>query len=614
MGANSILFTFQQHSSTRGSYRGYDSEELTRAYLAVKDNTMSIRRAAETYGVPKTTLIDRLHGRINVDVLKSGTPPLFSEEQEALLSGHLKTMAEVGYGYSRQETINLASDYAVCLGLRDKDHPLTNRWLYNFIQRWPELKLKKPRSLEIARAKCATREAVDNYFIELDKILVKNNLKNKPHLIYNVDEKSLQPEHKPPKIVSAKHYKAQAVTSGKSKMSTLIGCVNGAGQQVPPFFVFPGARMTDSLMEGATPGADGTVSESGWSNTQIFSEYMQNHLIKFLPQRSDDTPVLVLYDGHKSHVSLSLIEWAKSENVILFVFPPHCSHLLQPLDVSCFGPFENAWNSACHHYMRETGGKLVTRNDVCRLACKVYSSTITACNIQSAFKKSGLIPFNPNVISDPQVAPSTSFKRDSDQEMTSVNTPSLTHAENFLQKKGGESLQNVETAKKKRNTLSKIVGGKAITDDHIVNKIVEHSEKSVSKGKQSEQKRTKKNTEKSSSKGKQKQKKHKGPSGVDSQIPGPSGIPDIKLRKKINVTENEDYSDSEDEMPEKDKCIICKKSNPDWRKKPFVIILNWGQCDICAGWVHLSFCSPVRVLRRGDAFLCPLCQAKSLKN
>ena len=55
---------------------------------------MSIRKAANTYDIPKTTLIDRLHGRISVDVVKSGTPPMFSEEQEALLTGHMKTMAK----------------------------------------------------------------------------------------------------------------------------------------------------------------------------------------------------------------------------------------------------------------------------------------------------------------------------------------------------------------------------------------------------------------------------------------------------------------------------------------------------------------------------------------
>ena len=107
-----------------------------------------------------------------MDVVKSGTS-LFPEEQEALLAGHV----EGGYGYSRQETVNPASDYAVCLGLRDKNLFLGDRWLYNFLDRWPELKLKKPCSLEIAIGKPATRDAVANYFNELDKFLVKHNLK-----------------------------------------------------------------------------------------------------------------------------------------------------------------------------------------------------------------------------------------------------------------------------------------------------------------------------------------------------------------------------------------------------------------------------------------------------
>ena len=108
----------------------------------------------------------------------------------------------------------------------------------------------------------------------------------------------------------------------------MIGGGNGIGQQVPPFFVFPGKRMQEGLLEGASAGASGTISESGWSNTEIFSQYMQENLIKYLPEHSEDSYVLVLYDGHKSHVSLPLIEWAKVNHIILFVLSPHCSHLM----------------------------------------------------------------------------------------------------------------------------------------------------------------------------------------------------------------------------------------------------------------------------------------------
>ena len=77
-----------------------------------------IERAAKQFGVPMSTLKDRVHGKVAKESVKTGPLPLFNEQQEALLANHLITMAEVGYGYSRFETIGLATDYPIHLGLR----------------------------------------------------------------------------------------------------------------------------------------------------------------------------------------------------------------------------------------------------------------------------------------------------------------------------------------------------------------------------------------------------------------------------------------------------------------------------------------------------------------
>ena len=39
--------------------------------------------------------------------------------------------------------------------------------------------------------------------------------------------------------------------------------------------MFAGKRMLDGLLDGATPGALGTVTDNGWSNTEVFNKYMQ---------------------------------------------------------------------------------------------------------------------------------------------------------------------------------------------------------------------------------------------------------------------------------------------------------------------------------------------------
>ncbi|XP_048238250.1 MFS-type transporter clz9-like [Haliotis rufescens] len=273
-------------------------------------------------------------------------------------------MGKIGYGYTRQETINLASDYAVHLGYRDRSHPLSLRWLYSFIDRWPELKVQKPRKLEAARARSATKENIARYFEELSQVIKKHSFDNSPHAIFNIDEKGLSTDVTPPKIVAGVNCKAQTVTSGKSKTVTMIAAVSAVGGNVPPYFVFPGQRMREELLSEATPGASGTVSKTGWSNTDVFSTYMKDHLAKYLPAREADSPVLILYDGHKSHVSLGLIEWARQNHIILFVLPPHTSHLLQPLDIGCYGPFQTTWIRACHSFLRENSGRAISKHDM----------------------------------------------------------------------------------------------------------------------------------------------------------------------------------------------------------------------------------------------------------
>ncbi|KAH3710386.1 hypothetical protein DPMN_069864 [Dreissena polymorpha] len=79
---------------------------------------LPVERVAKKFGIPINTLKDRVRGKIDIDTVKSDPSPSFDIMQETLLCEHIKTMAEIGMGYSRQETINLASDYAIHLGIK----------------------------------------------------------------------------------------------------------------------------------------------------------------------------------------------------------------------------------------------------------------------------------------------------------------------------------------------------------------------------------------------------------------------------------------------------------------------------------------------------------------
>lgn len=99
---------------------------------------------------------------------------------------------------------------------------------------------------------------------------------------------------KHPKIVSTQK-RPQVVTPERSQNVTVFGAGNAAGTQIPPYFVFPGKRMLPKLLEGATTGSDGTVSDTGYSNGTIFTNYLQNHFLKYVQGRDPSSPIIVLF-------------------------------------------------------------------------------------------------------------------------------------------------------------------------------------------------------------------------------------------------------------------------------------------------------------------------------
>ena len=74
------------------------------------EESFPVERVVKKISIPVSTLKDRVRGRVDLDSVKSGPCTVFSIEQEALFHNHLTVMAEIGYGYSRMEALNLASD------------------------------------------------------------------------------------------------------------------------------------------------------------------------------------------------------------------------------------------------------------------------------------------------------------------------------------------------------------------------------------------------------------------------------------------------------------------------------------------------------------------------
>ena len=246
----------------------YDADHLTFALQAVLEEGHSIRGAAKLYNVPYTTLCDRVKGRVPIDSTKPGPSPILNQTEEKKLVDHIMHMSSIGYGYTRADVMNIAGEYLSSMNRREPSKAMSDKWFYNFLKRWPELSVKKPSGLEMIRARSSTPEIIGKYYVELSTILEKYDLMGRPECIYNVDEKGINSEHRPQNIVGGPNSKPQALISPRGT-TTVIAAGNANGRSITPYFVFKGARFLPDLLKNAVAGSAGTVSATGWSNSQI---------------------------------------------------------------------------------------------------------------------------------------------------------------------------------------------------------------------------------------------------------------------------------------------------------------------------------------------------------
>ena len=374
-------------------HRQWSEESMRGAMNAVKEGLMGVNRAALEFAVPRTTLKDRISGRV-IHGTNTGPKPYLSMEEEKELVDFLLKSSKMGYGKTRSQVMKIVE---ATMKKKGMEHcRISAGWWAAFCKRWPILSLRKGDSFSIAREKMTSRDVFDSYFKMLKETLEEYDLMDKPAQIYNCDESGMPLEHKLPKTISLKGTKkVRQVTSGNKTQITVLGCANAAGQTIPPMVVFSGKRFNHELSEGEVPGTLYGMSDSGWMDSELFSNWFSNH---FLKHAVSARPLMLILDGHSSHYTLELVKTAAEAGVVLFCLPPHTTADSQPLDTSCFGPLKIYWGEVCQAFMFANPGRAVTKFLFSKLFSEAWSKGMTISNICSGFRCTGIYPFDPSAI------------------------------------------------------------------------------------------------------------------------------------------------------------------------------------------------------------------------
>nr|CAI5823692.1 unnamed protein product [Callosobruchus analis] len=372
---------------------------MRRAILAVRAKEMGLKRASNHFGVPKSTLKDKVNSKVkDIDQLvhsRLGRKPVLGDELENILISYCLEMEKRFYGLRTKDVKKMAFLLAERNGLphpfTEKNHSAGWKWLRSFMKRHPQLSFRRPQPTSMGRIKGFKKDKVDEFFDIFEPLM--EIIKHSPNKLYNCDETGLTiVQHKTSKVLALKGKRQVGALSSAERGSlvTVVTCMSAAGHYIPPLFVFPRVNMKAELLDGTPNGSIAVCHKSGWIQMDSFLQWFEK---QFLPnvKPSKNDPVVLVLDGHYSHTrNLELLEVARENVVHIVSLPPHCTHKMQPLDKALMSQAIETW-------LRQHSGRVITHYQVGKLFGEAYNQAATVATAANGFRVTGLFPCDRNV-------------------------------------------------------------------------------------------------------------------------------------------------------------------------------------------------------------------------
>ena len=226
------------------------------------------------------------------------------------------------------------------------------------------------------------------------------------HQIINFDEKGfLIGRQRATKRYFSKNTKKVGVKQdGSREWISIKGAITAAGEALSPAIIYQSqaGHVREDWIRDWNPGggfrAAVTSTPSGWTNADLALQFLEQIIDKETRKEGGGWRLLLL-DGHSTHTTLPFLEYCDSVRLIPAFLPAHSTHLMQPLDVGCFGPLSQAYSKELEEKLSSLPlAAAITKGDFWRLMEVSWKASLTEKNIVSAFAACGIYPYAPKKV------------------------------------------------------------------------------------------------------------------------------------------------------------------------------------------------------------------------
>ena len=302
------------------------------------------------------SLVTRYSSLTNDSLLierKSGRPKYLTDDNEQKLSMWLKSKCE------SKDWPSISEFKKEILSYLDQENskvaPCKGYYysiLYKIIGN--DYVIKKSTLLEEDRYQ-TTSETIQNYF----NLLRQNEIDRvNPAFLINLDECGIgssksSMNHKIKVIVPRTFVGSPSVCQKKANhFVTCLAAATASGELLKPAFILKRTceNADATKMSFCCPnGPIKYVSQKAFVTKSIFGHYVRSVIFDYILKKrmeiSQHLTAVILYDGHYAHVIDELKAFAANKNIKIIVFPPHSSHLVQPLDTGIFRRLKSQFSS-----------------------------------------------------------------------------------------------------------------------------------------------------------------------------------------------------------------------------------------------------------------------------